>query len=546
MRNRVPLRSLEFFSFILVILAVLVLSGCSSPASSPTPAANAGSTAVSNQAAKTSSVTQPQYGGTIKIGFNRDATFLGDPVNLQQQQDCVMSRPVIESLARYDSSGKLVPWLASSWETDASALTMTIKLKSGIKFHDGADFNAEAVKFNLDRFKNSNRGEIKNIKSVDVIDNNTVKLTLGSWDSTIDGAVLYFAGNMISPQAFQKNGQAWCEKNPVGTGPFKFVSWTRDVSIKYQKNPDYWQKGKPYLDNIEFSVISDTMVRMAALDKREIDVMERLDSKDVANFKANSKYNVVDLLFAGIGVVTVVPDSGHPGSPFANLKVRQALDYAIDKQAIVNTILMGNGIVASQYVDAKNWSYNSNVKALPYDVNKAKQLLAEAGYPNGFKFTIYAKNLSQDGQLATAIQGFLGKAGVTGEVSLMSDTMFNEIAGDKGWNNAVNILDLRGGPDPALIIPRYYGRQGKPAWLTSVMRAPGELEAMDEAIASRTMEVKQAALQKLQSIMFDQYLISVPLYHDVRCLAKYANIHDDGMYIADSSVWTPEDVWLSK
>ena len=392
----------------------------------------------------------------------------------------------------------------------------------------------------------SKRNELALVKSVDVVDDYTIKLTLKKWDSTIDGEVLYFAGNMISPQSFQANGQAWADKNPIGTGPFKFVSWTRDVGIKYQKNPNYWQQGKPYLDGIEFVEIADPMVAMAALDRREIDILESPSAKDAVTLRATGKYINIDLNYSGLGFYTVVPDSNHPNSPFADVKVRQAVAYSIDRQAIVDNILQGFGVAATQYADPNSWAHNPNIKGYNYDVNKAKQTLTQSQYPNGFKCTLYAKNTDQDSAIATALQGYLSKIGVTADIVLETDTMFNDISGDKGWNSALNVMGLRGGPDPALLIPRYYGSQGKNAWLLSVIHPADELKAIDDAVAAPDMGTKKAAMYQLQSILYDQDLISIPVYHDRRELVQYPNVHDVGMYLADDSVWTPESAWISK
>jgi peptide/nickel transport system substrate-binding protein len=541
MERKKSLKKLLYFSLALILLAALILSACSTSTTTTAPGTKPSATTVKPTTASSTSVT-PKSGGTLRIGYNRDAVYLGDPIELTQQQDMVMSRPAIETLARYDSSGKLVPWLATGWTVNADNLTMTIALRKGVKFHDGTDFNADAVKFNLDRFRASKRSELALVKSVDVVDEYTVRVGISTWDNTVDGSLLYYAGNMMSPQAFQKNGKEWAEKNPIGTGPFKFASWERDVSIKYQKNPDYWQKGKPYLDKIEFYIIADAMVRLASLDRREIDVLERAEMKDVDQLKASGKYNVFDQDYVGLGVNMMVPDSAHADSPYANLKVRQAISYAIDKQALVNTVLSGHGIVATQYSEPRGWGYNPNIKGYPYDVNKAKQLLTEAGYPSGFKTTVLGKVENQ--LQLTAIQGFLSKVGITAEVFPMSATQFNDISGTKGWTNGLNVMDLRGGPDTALLIPRYYGPKAKPAWLTSTIRPDEEIKAMNEAIAARTQDAKTAATYNLQSIIFDQYLISIPLYHQTLTLVQYPNIHDSRMFIADGSVWTPEDAWI--
>jgi peptide/nickel transport system substrate-binding protein len=526
----------------LVLLAALFLSACSSNTTSTVPPATTSKTASPTK----TTVAAPTPGGTLTIGMNRDAVFLGDPIELTQQQDTVMSRPAVETLARYDSSGKLTPVLATSWEMNPTALTMTITLRKGVKFHDGTDFNATAVKFNLERFTASKRSELTQVKSVEVVDDYTVRLNLKTWDNTIDGAALYYAGNMISPLAFQTNGKAWIEKNPVGTGPFKFVSWERDVSLVYQKNTNYWQAGKPYLDKIQFKVIADPMVSLAALERREIDILEFTESKDLATLKATGKYTINKQETSLQGFYTMIPDSAHADSPFSNLKVRQAIYACLDRQAMVDTILSGQGTVATQYADPTGWAYNPAIKATAYDVNKAKALLAEAGYPNGFKCSIYGKNNAQDTQMEAAIQGYFSKIGITADVQGLSDTMFNDISGTKGWTNAVNLIGLRGGPDPAALIPKYYGPAGKPAWQISTIHPADALQGMIDAIAAPTFEAKQKATFIVQASLFDQNLVSIPMYIPSRSLVKYSNVKDENMYQADLSVWTPESAWISK
>ncbi len=211
MKRTLSSRRLIYFSLALILMTAVMLSACGSPATSTAPGTEPSATTIKPTTASSTAVT-PKSGGTLRIGYNRDAVYLGDPIELTQQQDMVMSRPAIETLARYDSSGQLVPWLATGWTVNADDLTMTITLRKGVKFHDGTDFNAEAVKFNLDRFKASKRSELALVKSVDIVDDYTVKVGLSTWDNTIDGSLLYYAGNMASKQAFEKNGKAWYER----------------------------------------------------------------------------------------------------------------------------------------------------------------------------------------------------------------------------------------------------------------------------------------------------------------------------------------------
>jgi ABC-type transport system substrate-binding protein len=144
---------------------------------------------------------QPRYGGILKIGTAIDSNVLGYPPGMLTTQDFVTSKTCIEALARYDDKGLMVPWLAESWKTDAKTKSITLKLKKGIKFHDGTDFNAAACKWNIEKFIGAKRAEFPGVTSIDIVDNYTLKITLAEWDNTAIIAMGYFAGPQISPTA---------------------------------------------------------------------------------------------------------------------------------------------------------------------------------------------------------------------------------------------------------------------------------------------------------------------------------------------------------
>ena len=224
MKKKPQLGKLILIVFALVLLASILVIGCAKKT--------------------TTSPTGSQYGGILKIGMDSDARSLGDPLDTWYQTH-VMGRPALEVLGRYDEQGIMTPWLAESWDEDASAMTFTIKLRKGVKFHDGTDFNAEAVKWNWQRFIDSKDEAVAAVKSIDIVDTYTIRANLSTWDNYITYNLCNYAGIMVSPTAWETNGSDWGEKNPVGTGPFQFVSWERDQSVKYKKFDGYWQKGKP-------------------------------------------------------------------------------------------------------------------------------------------------------------------------------------------------------------------------------------------------------------------------------------------------------------
>ena len=233
-------------------------------------------------------------------------------------------------------------------------------------------------------------------------------------------------GMIISPTAYKKNGEEWCAKHPVGTGPFQFVSWEKDVRTTYKKFPGYWQKGKPYLDRVEWTPISDTLTRQLSFRRGEQDLMLSVPQKDVAAIEKDG-YTIARQR-VGSGAVSLIPDSANPKSPWADLRVRQAAQYAIDGAALVKSVYYGEGEVTNQWIYKASWAYNPSVVGYPYNPAKARQLLASAGYPNGFKTKLLYRTNPQDDQLFTAVQGFLQAVGIQAELDPAQTARYNQIS----------------------------------------------------------------------------------------------------------------------
>ena len=204
------------------------------------------STIPANSTAQTeATILKPKYGGIFKFGSNPTAASIGWPVDTMGQGGG-LQQPCMETLLRSDNKGNIYPWLAESYQVADDLKSITFKLKQGIKFHDGSDFNVNVAAWSLEQYIKA--GSENLWASVDIIDDYTIRINFVNWNNTL---IESFADSslevyMLSRTAFEKNGRSWMEVNPIGTGPFKFDSFTNDVRLKYVRNPDYWIKDRPY------------------------------------------------------------------------------------------------------------------------------------------------------------------------------------------------------------------------------------------------------------------------------------------------------------
>ncbi|HSW58358.1 MAG TPA: ABC transporter substrate-binding protein, partial [Dehalococcoidales bacterium] len=515
-----------------------------SPATSaPTTTATSAPTPTPTTAIKT--------GGILKIGTGVDATVLGDPPAQTTVQDFVTSKTCVESLGRYDAKGNMLPWLADNWKMDAAARTITVTLKKGITFHDGTPFNAAAVKWNIDRFLAAKRAELPAGTTVSVLDDQTVVLTLPVWDTSAVIGMGYFAGPQISPTAFQKAGDndkdraAWSALNPVGTGPFMFVSWQKTVKQVYKKNPNYWIKGQPYLDGIEWQFFADNTVMEAAYLSKEIDMIYILPALSAKNLQAQ-KANIVTLNTGlGLQMTSVWYNSAIPTSPFANLKVRQAVSHAINAKSLVDNLLYGFAVPLNQWAMPTSIYFNPAVTGYPTDADKAKQLLAEGGFPSGFKTSMLVLNTPDSVAIATAIQAMLAKAGIIVVLDVADNARYRQLTSPGGSFTAMCLASQRGEVDPALFWPRNLSASG--IIMNKTIINPPEIEkGLLDAKAAPDQATKQQIVWNLQKVIFMDFCIFTPLYIPSGICAKQTYIKDDNIMTTEYTQWTPESAWLSK
>ncbi len=374
---------------------------------------------------------EPKYGGTIIHGRGGDSVGL-DPSHETDGESLNVARNIFDTLVRYkEESTEIEPALATSWEISPDGLVYTFKLRQGVKFHDGTPFNAEAVVFSFDRQLNPDKyPELKEtgpykywlgmsmgdiVKSVEAVDEFTVRFTLKRREAPFLANLGMHFASIVSPTALKKLTVDFT-RHPVGTGPFKFVEWIKDDRIVLEANPDYWD-GRPYLDKVIFRAIPDNTTRLLELKSGAIDVMVFPNPEDIKLIEADPNFKVLRQPGMNIGYLAMHTEK----KPFDNVKVRRAINHAINKKAIVDTIYEGLGTVAKNPLPPILWGYNDQIQDYEYDPNKAKELLKEAGYPDGFETTLWAlpvpRPYNPNGQkVAEAIQADLQKVGIRARI----------------------------------------------------------------------------------------------------------------------------------
>jgi ABC-type transport system substrate-binding protein len=494
--------------------------------------------------AKTAQKVTPVYGGTLKIAEQYDGTSIGYPPRLIRVNSSRQAAPAIETLFRIDDMGNTYPWLAESYKNDVKGKAIIIKLRKGVKFHDGTDFNAEAAKWNLDQAISAKTQGTEMLKSVDVVDSSTIRINLAEWNITIVTNLTQMVGMMISPTAYKKNGEEWCMRNPVGTGPFRFVSWEKDVRTVYRKFDGYWQKGKPYLDEIQYIVMADQLTQTMSLKKGEVDLALWISAKDIPDLEKDGF--VMNYLRSVSGSMGLVPDSANPKSPFADVRVRRAVKHAIDSESIVKTLYFGLGEASNQYAVKRYWGYNPAIVGYSYDPSKAKKLLAEAGYPNGFKTKLGYRTNPVDDHIFAAIQSYLKAVGIDAELEPMTTGRYDQMAMAAGgkWEGLI-INALSPNPDLAGGLAARYNGGG--IYFNSMLVPTDYSAAIKNAITAPDFKTEKKWLYEASKLMIDKYALQIPIAARYAFVAGKPTIHNHGILAnLGTGLWTPEITWIEK
>lgn len=417
-----------------VILGLFILSACSSDNEKEADASKGNGSS--------------KEGGTMVYARGADSVGL-DPINITDGESIRVTHAIFETLFEYDKDLQLQPKLAESYKTSEDGLTWTLALKKGVTFHDGTDFNADAVVFNFERWMDTENeyhigdfpyypflyggfkgDEEHKIDYVKAVDEHTVEIKL---KEKVAPFISYLAIPMFgiaSPTAIEQYNERFYE-NPVGTGPFQFDSWTRNDKIVVKANENYYVESQPLLDQIIFTVVPDNSARLNVLLSGEADFIDGMNPEDAKTVEKDEKLKLVKRPSFNEGFMVMNTQK----APFDDVKVRQAINMAIDKKALVDGFYSGFADVAKSPVPPALWGYNDEIEDYKFDVKAAKALLAEAGYPEGFETEIWAMSnprpyLPQPMKTAEAIQANLEEIGIEAKIVTYEWATYLEKTGD--------------------------------------------------------------------------------------------------------------------
>ncbi|MBN3136842.1 glutathione ABC transporter substrate-binding protein GsiB [Pectobacterium punjabense] len=342
-----------------------------------------------------------------------------DPYDANDSLSQTVAKSFYQGLFGFDKEMKLVNVLADSYDVSPDGLAYTVKLHPGVKFHDGSAFNAAAVKVNLDRASNPESrlkryNLFKMIDKTEVVDDLTVKIMLKTPFSAFVNNLAHPAAVMISPAALKQYGKE-IGFHPVGTGPYRFVAWNQTDFVKVEKFSGYWKAGLPKLDSITWRPVVDNNTRAALLQTGEAQFAYPIPFEQAKVLEKNDKLALV----ASPSILHRYISMNVTQKPFDNPKVRQALNYAINKEALIKVAFSGYATPAEGPLPG-SIDYSVKYQPWPYDPAKARELLKEAGYPDGFTTTLWSShNHSTAQKVLQFTQQQLAQVGVKVQVTAM-------------------------------------------------------------------------------------------------------------------------------
>lgn len=488
-----------------------------------------------------------QYGGVLKFILPSGISTLGSPSETGMGTLYnIIAIPALEVLVRHDNHFRITPRLAESWTVTPDGKTITFYLRKGIKFHDGTDFNASEVKYHMENYtvNGVKPSYMKVISSYEILDDYSIRLHLSNFDLNLLFNLVFGPGFAVSSTALKKPStpEKMAEDHMIGTGAFKFVSYQRDVKAIFKKNDNYWQKGKPYLDGIEFYQISDPVTAVMALKSGEGHILYHVTPEQAMELKA-SGFNIVPENLNPIGYIT--PDGANPDSPFGDKRVREALEYAIDKKTLAKGIGMGFFNAVTQFAAPSDAHFSAGLTSREYNPERAKKLLAEAGYPDGFKTSILAVT-TENRDVLVALQAYLKDVGISANLAIQDRSLLIKNM-HEGWKNGILVNPFPCNTGLPTKIEMFFSADLKVGRLVmaSAYKPKGWQEKLQAAVSQPDAD-KRIELTKDLCEMMHEEVMGIPLWTKPEITAISPKVHGIRWGEGHGYFWDPQDTWLSK
>ena len=543
-----------FITIALALMAVLFFTACGGGTDQP-PAQNQGGQPQQSQQGQQGQPNQPpqqgspppassdgpQYGGILRVATAADTSMaLGFPWEHQVFPSQFLLSGYVEPLLIAKSDGTFDYSLATAFEGDPENLEIRFTLREGVKFSDGSDFNAEAVAWNV-QMQIDTREMNPAVIGVEATGEYTVTVYLNQYLNSIFPIFSNRPFSMISKANYETNGADFARQNPVGTGPFVLDRQIPAVSVTYSKNPNYWREGMPYLDGLEFISMTDVMTQNAAMISTGSDGIDQLTTGNYEQVSMLRDQAPVYITMLPSGYSAMIPNSGIEGSPMADVRVRQAVAYAIDREALTAARGFGIGRPATQIL-AEGFIGHLEDKSLnlSYDPARSRELLAEAGFPDGF--TTQFHHLGGDRDVATALQGMLSEIGITAQMNFPEAGAASELRGGvfEGFlftqitnlTNSGSTIRLNMDPDY-----QYFPSMWRPA---EEMRQ--DFNSLRAAVGLDAEELHASRINRL----FLENMVLIPVLDTQSCWIMKNNVHDTGFgFHTPQTVWLPYQTWKS-
>ncbi len=358
----------------------------------------------------------------LRVALNASPNTI-EPATGDTRQASNVAWSIFDSLVWLNDDGKIVPSLASSWTVSEDGKVYTFKLREDVQFHNGYEFTADDVIFTWERGQGSDityREDFKVVKDIQKVDKYTVKVVLDKPNSMMLLQMNEHWG-ILSKKYHEEVGEQGYLQNPVGTGPFKFVEWNKGDRIVLEANENYWESAYPKVDKVVFRPIPESATRIAALKNNDIDIISRLGPEQADSIEGQEGVELISYPKDRVYYIAFNNMTTGVGTPIENQKVRQAMSYAIDYQAIIDNIFNGKAERVAGFVVPGNLGYDPSIEPYPYDPEKAKELLSEAGYPDGFEIDMAGPSDTYINfeQVLQAVVGYWGEVGIDVNLEFM-------------------------------------------------------------------------------------------------------------------------------